>query len=162
PGENTFGPVFHDEELLVREVCHHVGQPVVVLAGTDRTALQAAKATVRLELEELPPLLTIDEAVAARQFIGPTRRIRRGGLAAALADAEHVLEGAFASGGQEHFYLEPQAALAVPGEGGQMTVHSSTQNPTEIQAVVARCLGLRQNQVVCTCRRMGGAFGGKE
>src|SRR5262249_47424896 len=143
PGENTFGPVFHDEELLAHEECHYLGQPVVVLAGENKRALQAAKAAVGLELEQLPAVLTIDEAIARRQFIGPTRRIRRGDVVAALDDAEHVLEGTFVSGGQEHFYLEPQASLAVPGEGGQMTVYSSTQHPTETQAVVARCLGLR-------------------
>jgi xanthine dehydrogenase large subunit len=162
PGENTFGPIFHDEELLAREVCQHVGQPIVVVADMSREALRAAKEAVRLDLQELPAVLTIDEAIAARQFLGPTRRIVRGDVARAFASAEHVLEGTFTSGGQEHFYLEPQAALVVPGEGGQMIVHSSTQNPTEIQAVVARCLGLRQNQVVCVCRRMGGGFGGKE
>jgi xanthine dehydrogenase large subunit len=162
PGENTFGPVFHDEELLADMVCQYVGQPVVLVAATSRDALRAAKAAVRLDLEELPPVLTIDEAVARQQFIGPTRRIQRGDVAAALAAAEHVLEGTFTSGGQEHFYLESQAALAVPGEGGQITVHSSTQHPSEIQAVVARCLGLRYSQVVCVCRRMGGGFGGKE
>jgi xanthine dehydrogenase large subunit len=162
PGENTFGPVFHDEELLASEECHYVGQPIAVLAGTDRAALRAAAAAVRLELEELPAVLSIEDAIARRQFIGPTRRIRRGDVAAALAGAEHRLEGTFTSGGQEHFYLESQAALAVPGEAGHITIHSPTQNPTEIQAVVARCLGLRQNQVVCTCRRMGGGFGGKE
>jgi xanthine dehydrogenase large subunit len=162
PGENTFGPVFHDEELLAREVCHHIGQPVVALAATSRAALEAAKAAVRIDLEELPAVLTIDDAIARGQFIGPTRRIARGDAEAALAAAEHVLEGTFHSGGQEHFYLEPQAALAVPGEGGQLVIHSSTQNLTEIQAMAARCLGLRQNQVVCVCRRMGGGFGGKE
>lgn len=162
PGENVFGPVFHDEELLAKEIVHYVGQPVVVLAGTSREALRAARAAVRLEVEQLPAVLTIEEAIAARQFIGPTRHIRRGDVAAALANAEHLLEGTFHIGGQEHFYLESQAARAVPGESGEMTVHSSTQNPTEIQAVVAHCLGLRHNQVVCTCRRMGGGFGGKE
>jgi xanthine dehydrogenase large subunit len=162
PGENTFGPVFHDEELLAEAVCQYVGQPLVVFAGTNRDALRAAKAAVRVELEELPAVLTIEEAIARQQFIGPTRRIQRGDVGAALAEAEHVLEGTFTSGGQEHFYLEPQAALAVPGEGGHITIHSSTQHPSEIQAMAARCLGLRQNQVVCTCRRMGGGFGGKE
>lgn len=162
PGENTFGPIFHDEELLVRTECQYIGQPVVVLAGTSRQALRAARAAVRLELEELAPVLTIDDAIAKRQFIGPTRRIQRGDVAAAFAKAEHMLEGTFTSGGQEHFYLEPQAALAIPGEEGQLTIHSSTQNPTEIQAVAARCLKLRHNQVVCICRRMGGGFGGKE
>jgi xanthine dehydrogenase large subunit len=162
PGENTFGPVFHDEELLAREVCHYIGQPVVALAATSRAALEAAKTAVRIDLEELPAVLEIEDAIARRQFIGPTRRIARGDATAALTAAEHVLEGTFHSGGQEHFYLEPQAALAVSGEGGQLVIHSSTQNPTEIQVVAARCLGLRQNQVVCVCRRMGGGFGGKE
>jgi xanthine dehydrogenase large subunit len=162
PGENTFGPVFHDEELLAEKVCHYIGQPIVVLAGTSKQALLAAKAGVRIELEKLPAVLTIEDAIARQQFIGPTRRIQRGDVAAAFATAEHLLEGAFTTGGQEHFYLESQAAQAIPGEGGQLTIHSPTQNPTEIQAVVARCLGLRQNQVVCVCRRMGGGFGGKE
>jgi xanthine dehydrogenase large subunit len=162
PRENTFGPIFHDEELLAENTCHYIGQPVVLLAGTTKQALQAAKAAVRIELDELPAVLTIEDAIARQQFIGPTRRIQRGDVAAAFANADHFLEGTFISGGQEHFYLESQAALAIPGEGGQVTIHSPTQNPTEIQVVVARCLGLRQNQVVCVCRRMGGAFGGKE
>ncbi len=162
PGSNAFGPVFHDEELLAAGVCHYVGQPIVLLAGRSKAALQAARAAVRVELEELPPVLTIDEAIARKQFIGPTRRIHRGDVTAALASADNVLDGAFTSGGQEHFYLESQAALAVPGEGGQITIHSSTQHPTEIQAMAARCLGIRQNQVVCICKRMGGGFGGKE
>jgi xanthine dehydrogenase molybdopterin binding subunit/xanthine dehydrogenase small subunit len=162
PGDNHFGPVFHDEELLAAEECCHAGQPVVVLAGESREALRAALAAVRIELDPLPPVLTIDEAIAGGHFIGPTRRIARGDAQAALLQAEHVLTGTLHTGGQEHFYLETQAALAIPGEDGQMTVISSTQNPSEVQATVARCLGLRQSQVVCTCTRMGGGFGGKE
>jgi xanthine dehydrogenase large subunit len=162
PGENMFGPVFHDEELLAAEYCQYIGQPILVLAATTEAAIAAAKRAVEIEMEPLPAVLTIDEAIAKRQWIGPARRIRQGDVAAAFASAEHFLEGTFSSGGQEHFYLEPQSALAIPGEAGQVTVHSSTQNPTEIQALVARCLGLGQHQVVCICRRMGGAFGGKE
>lgn len=162
PGDNRFGPVLHDEELLATEECQYIGQPIVVIAGTSRAALDAARAAVQLELEELPAVLSIDEAIAGNHFIGATRRIQTGDVGNAFAIAEHSLEGTFATGGQEHFYLEPQAALALPGEAGQIIVHSSTQNPTEIQAVVAHCLGLRQNQVVCVCRRMGGGFGGKE
>lgn len=162
PGANTFGPVFHDEELLAAEYCQYIGQPIVVLAGTSKGGLVTAKQAVEIEIEALPAVLTIDEAVAKRQWIGPTRCIRRGDVAAAFASADHVLKGTFTSGGQEHFYLEPQSALAIPGEAGQITVHSSTQNPSEIQALVARCLGLGQHLVACICRRMGGAFGGKE
>src|SRR5260370_1038396 len=162
PGENPSGPISHDEELLAKNPCHYIGQPVVLLAGTSKQALQAAKAVVHIDFDELPAVLSIEDAIARQQFIGPTRRIQRGDVAAAFANADHFLEGTFISGGQEHFYLESQAALAIPGEGGQVTIHSPTQNPTEIQVVVARCLGLRQNQVVCVCRRMGGGFGGKE
>jgi xanthine dehydrogenase large subunit len=162
PGESTFGQVLHDEELLAVNECQYVGQPIMVLAGIDQEALRIAKGRVRIELEELPAIFTIDEAITKRQFIGPTRRIKCGDVDAALAAAEHTIEGTLVSGGQEHFYLEAQSALAIPGESGQLTIHSSTQNLAKIQALAARCLGLRQNQVVCECRRMGGGFGGKE
>src|SRR5262245_49623736 len=121
PGHNTFGPVFHDEEVLVGEECRYIGQPVVAVAAEHRRALEAAKKAVRIELEPLPVVLTLDDAIAQESFIGPPRHVRRGDVAAAFAAAEHVLEGTFRVGGQEHFYLEPQASLAVPGEGGQMT-----------------------------------------
>jgi xanthine dehydrogenase large subunit len=162
PGDNVFGPVFHDEELLAKEEVHYLGQPVALIAGESRGAVAAAKALVNVKVDVLPAVLSIEDAIAREQFIGPTRRIRRGDADSALAAAEHRLSGELVIGGQEHFYLEAQAALAMPGEAGEITVHSSTQNPTEIQAVVAHCLGLRLNQVVCVCRRMGGGFGGKE
>jgi xanthine dehydrogenase large subunit len=162
PGDNHFGPIFHDEELLAARECHYIGQPIVVLAGESHAALRAARAAIRLQVESLSAVLSIDDAIAGGHFIGPTRRLARGEAERALERSEHVIEGTFRTGGQEHFYLETQAALAIPGEGGQMTVHSSTQNPSEIQALVAHCLGIGQNMVVCTCTRMGGGFGGKE
>jgi xanthine dehydrogenase large subunit len=162
PGSKKFGPVFEDEEVLADEEVHHVDQPIMLIAAETREALRAARSAVRIDAEPLPPILTIDQAIAAGAFLGPTRRIFRGDSRAALGRAEHVLDGELRMGGQEHFYLEPQAARAVPGEGGQMLIQSSTQNPSEVQSVVARVLGLRHNQVVCECRRMGGGFGGKE
>jgi xanthine dehydrogenase large subunit len=162
PGARTFGPVFDDEEVLAWDECHHVGQPVVVLAAESRAALREAVAAVRVRADPLPAVLSIVEAIAGGHFLGPTRRIARGDAAAALARAEHTLTGEFRTGGQDHFYLETQAARAVPGEGGQVLVQSSTQNPSEVQSVVARVLGVGYSQVVCECRRMGGGFGGKE
>jgi xanthine dehydrogenase large subunit len=162
PGDNRFGPLVHDEELLASSHCVYIGQPIVVVAAHDRPVLRRAISKVRLELEPLTAVLSIDQAIADGRFIGEPRRLAWGDAPVALARAEHVLEGSFKSGGQEHFYLETQAALAVPGEDGEITVHSSTQNPSEIQEIIAHCLGLRQNQVTCTCPRMGGGFGGKE
>ncbi len=79
-----------------------------------------------------------------------------------MKTAPHRLSGVFHNLGQEQFYLESQAALAYPGEQGQVVVHSSTQNPTETQHVVAEAMGLHMHQVICICKRMGGGFGGKE
>ncbi|MCX7718763.1 MAG: xanthine dehydrogenase molybdopterin binding subunit [Candidatus Sumerlaeaceae bacterium] len=162
PGRNRFGSIICDEPFLPSDRVSYTGQPVAIIAAESREAARRARALVRLDIAAEPPVLTIEEACAAGLFIGPRRRIARGDAAAAIASAPHRLEGEFRSGGQEQFYLESQAAIAIPGEQGQMVVHSSTQNPTEIQAVVAEALGLGMHEVVCICRRMGGGFGGKE
>src|SRR5262245_5516805 len=160
--ENTFGPVIHDEELLAREIVPFVGQPIVAIAGETREAVAQAKQSIAVKIDSLPAVVTIEEAMAKQQFIGPERRIARGDVGSTLASAPHRLRGEFHIGGQEHFYLEANVAIAIPEESGQMVVHSSTQNPTEIQAIVARILKRQMAQVTCICRRMGGGFGGKE
>ena len=162
PGHNIFGPILKDEHLLVDDLATFVGDPVVLIAAENRGAIQAAKKAIKLEVEELSPIFSIEDAIAAGSFIGPERVIARGDVDQALRDADHVLSGELHIGGQEHFYLESQAALAYPGEYGQMVIHSSTQHPTETQNLVAEILGVSFNQVVVICKRMGGAFGGKE
>ena len=162
PGKNRWGPVFEDEPFLVADEIGYLGQPVAIVVAESRAAALAGCAAVAIEATAEPPVLGIEEADRRGLHIGVERFIRRGDLATGWAAARHRVEGSFESGGQEQFYLESQAALAIPGEEGSMVVHSSTQNPTEIQKVVAEALGWRQNQVVCLCQRMGGAFGGKE
>src|SRR5205814_1931828 len=115
-----------------------------------------------IEYEPLPPILTLAQAVAARSFHNPPNFIRRGNVVDALANSPMTLTGDFELGGQEHFYLETQAAWAEPGEDGSVFVVSSTQHPSEVQAVVAHVLNLPSNQVVVQSPRMGGGFGGKE
>jgi xanthine dehydrogenase large subunit len=162
PGHNHFGPIIKDEHLLVEDVAEFLGDPVVLIGAQTRDALKLAKKAVRMLIEPLPPIFTIDDAIAAGQFIGPKRTIARGDPDAALAASDHVLEGTFEIGGQEHFYLESQAARAVPGEDGTMVIESSTQHPTETQSLVAEILGVPFNRITVTCKRMGGGFGGKE
>lgn len=159
---NELGPIIHDEPLLASDVCTFIGQPIVVIAAETREAILAAKRAIKVEFEVLKPILTIDDAVAAQSFIGEPRFIRRGDAASAMATAEHVIEGQFRNGGQDHFYLESQAAIVHPGEHGSLTVYSSTQHPTEVQEVIAHLLGIDMSQVVVITKRMGGAFGGKE
>lgn len=162
PAARFFGPIFQDEPILAADEVLYVGQPVVVIAAETQAALDQARRLVKIDLEPTAPILTIEQAVACGRFLGPARRIARGDAAAAIATAPHRLAGVFHNLGQEHLYLESQAALAHPGEEGQIVVHSSTQGPTETQHVVAAALGVGMHQVVCVCKRMGGGFGGKE
>ncbi|MGA1491316.1 MAG: xanthine dehydrogenase molybdopterin binding subunit [bacterium] len=162
PGANLFGPVIADEPFLVKDVCEYVGQPIVVLAAENASALRKARLQVQIEVEEKTPWLTISQALKQNSFLGTPREIKRGDFEGAWRQADHQIEGVFYSNGQEQFYLESQAVIAHPGEGNEILIQASTQNPTELQEVVAHMLGIGFNEVVCTCRRMGGAFGGKE
>jgi xanthine dehydrogenase large subunit len=159
---NIFGPITQDEILLVEDEAQFLGQPIVVIAAENHEAIKQAKAAVKLDMQELEPILTIDAAVAADKYIDRAYSIKRGDLELAFKEAKHIIEGRFVIAGADHFYLESQACLVVPGEFDQMTIHSSTQNPSEVQHVVAHLLGLQINQVVCITKRMGGGFGGKD
>ncbi|RTL39701.1 MAG: xanthine dehydrogenase molybdopterin binding subunit [Candidatus Melainabacteria bacterium] len=161
-GINLFGPILQDEVLLCEDHCSFIGEPIVVIAAENYQALKLAKKAVKLDIEELKPILTIDEAKAQKAFIDKTYSIKRGDIATAFKNAEHIIEGTLITGGQDHFSLESQAAIVYPGEHNQIVIHSSTQAPSEVQQVAARVLGLQQNQVVCITKRMGGGFGGKE
>jgi len=162
PGHNHFGSIAKDEHLLADETVEYVGDPIVLIVAETRVAIEAARKSILLDIEELTPILSIDDAIDAESFIGAQMVIERGNAGAALADSEHHLDGSLITGGQEHFYFESQTAIAEPGESGRMTIHSSTQHPSETQQVAAEILGVPFNHVVVICKRMGGAFGGKE
>ena len=162
PGANDCSPAFGDDPILAAgEILFH-GQVVFAVVATTRDAARRAALRSRIEVEATPPRVTVDDGLAAGVDVLPPYEFRRGDPAAAIAAAPRRLEGRVRVGGQEHFYLEGQAALAVPGEDDEMRVHSSTQHPSEVQHLVARMLGAPDAAVVCECRRMGGAFGGKE
>ncbi|THD73262.1 xanthine dehydrogenase molybdopterin binding subunit [Thalassobius vesicularis] len=163
PFSNDVSPSAHDEPLLSDGTVHYVGQPVfLVIARSHLAARKAARKAV-ISYEESAPLLTIDQALAANsRFEDGPRIYTRGDAAAAIAAAPRVVAGVLELGGQEHFYLEGQAAAALPGEDGDMLVHSSTQHPTEIQHKVAEAIGVPMHMVRVETRRMGGGFGGKE
>ena len=156
-------PSAHDEPLLAEGHVHYAGHPVFVVAATSHRAARVAARRAVMRIAPLPAILTVEDALAAnsRFEAGPVVW-DKGDAAAAIAAAEVVVEGTLSLGGQEHFYLEGQAALALPGEGGEMHVIASTQHPTEVQHKVAHALGVPQAFVRVECRRMGGGFGGKE
>ena len=161
-GINDVGPVIHDEPILADRLVQYVGQPIFAVAATSVKAARRAALLARVEYEPLPAVLTIDEALESGSFVLPTEKLVRGDAAGAIVAATHRLAGRFRCGGQDHFYLEGQISLARPGDDGGVHVHCSTQHPSEVQHQVAHALGLPANAITVECRRMGGAFGGKE
>jgi xanthine dehydrogenase large subunit len=163
PGVNDVSPTHrHDEPLLAAGVVEYVGQPLFAVAAETRDQARRAARLALVEYEELPAVLGVEAAGPEGKLVTEPLTLRRGDAQAALARAPRRIAGRMAIGGQDHFYLEGQIAMAIPGEDDEVTVLASTQHPSEIQHMVALVLGVPNNAVTIECRRMGGAFGGKE
>lgn len=162
PGKNDVSPALGDEPMFAEEEIEFWGQPVFAVVATTREAARHAERKARFEIEALAPVLTVEDAVSADTTVLPDYQFRKGSPETGLATARQRLEGSLQIGGQEHFYLEGQVSLAVPGEDGDMFVHTSSQHPSETQHVIARVLGVPDAAVTVEVRRMGGGFGGKE
>ncbi|MCX6231323.1 MAG: xanthine dehydrogenase molybdopterin binding subunit [Bacteroidetes bacterium] len=162
PGINQMGPVFHDEVCLAENEVHFIGQAVLLIAAESMETANKAAKLIEINYEQLPAITTLEEAIANDQLLSTPRIIKRGNAEEALQKAKHIIKGCLKTGAQEHWYLETQSSLCIPGELNEMMVYSSTQNPNETQAIVAEVLGIPKNEVVVEVRRMGGAFGGKE
>jgi xanthine dehydrogenase large subunit len=170
PGENQLGSNVPDEPLLIAQAdgkgesgeWGFRGQAVALVLADKRSIARKAAALVKLEWENLRPVLDPREAAAKGQIILTPRTQKWGDPAAAFASCATVVAGRVESGGQEHVYLETQTAIAQPVEGGGMRVVSGTQHPSGVQAGIARVLGLPMHLVEVEAPRLGGGFGGKE
>ncbi len=162
PGDNNCGPIVADDPILAEGVVQYVGQAVFAVAA--RTVDEARKAVLlaNIEYEDLEAIIDPRSAIAKNSFVLPSETLQRGDTAAAISTSAHRLQGQVELGGQDQFYLEGQIAMALPREDGDLFVYSSTQHPGEVQNLVAHALGRLSKDVVVECRRMGGAFGGKE
>ena len=162
PGVNDVSPIAGDDPMFADDVISYWGQSLFAVAANSVAEARAAAQLATIEVAEKPALITIDDAMEANSLLEPPYVMARGDASSAIAAAPNSISGRITIGGQEHFYLEGQAALAVPGEDNDVTVHASSQHPSEIQHKVAGILGLPNNAVTVEVRRMGGAFGGKE
>ena len=157
PGANECSPSLGGDPVLAdSEVLFH-GQVVFAVAATSRRDARRAARLARIDVEEVAPAVDVDAGIRSGRQVLPPYEFRRGAPRDAIAASPRIHEGSVRIGGQEHFYLEGQAALAIPGEAGEMFLHSSTQHPSDVQRLVARMLGVPLARVVCECRRMGGA-----
>jgi xanthine dehydrogenase large subunit len=162
PGHNQMGPIVKDECILAIDKVEFIGQAIFLIAAeTEDIAREAAK-LIEIEFEELPTILTIEQSKKMGCLIAPPRKIEAGNIESGFEKSPNIVEGTLHIGAQEHWYLETQSALAIPGEDRDIKVISSTQHPSETQLLVAESLNLTEKEVEVEVRRMGGAFGGKE
>ncbi len=162
PGTNDAAPVAGDDPVFAEDVVEYVGQSLFVVAAETLDQARRAADLALVEYEELEAYITVDQAIKAQSFVIPSKTLLRGDPDHAIENAPHKLTGRFELGGQDHFYLEGQIALAYPGEDGDVHVFSSTQHPTEVQHNVAKFLDVPDHSITVEVRRMGGGFGGKE
>lgn len=162
PGLNNYGAVVQDDPIFASDLVQYVGQPMFAVAAESVSIARQAALLANVEYEPLAAILDPLEALEKKSFVLPSETLCTGDSAAALQLATHRLNGRLHLGGQDQFYLEGQIAMALPREDGDLLVYSSTQHPAEVQHTVALALGKADNDVAVECRRMGGAFGGKE
>jgi xanthine dehydrogenase large subunit len=162
PGDADIAAVIRGEPMLARDIVEFHGQPVVAIAAKDLPTARRAARLVTVTYEDLPAILSIEDAIEKQSFLLPPLGLKRGDAAGAIARSPHRLQGELRIGGQDHFYLEGHVSLAEPREDGDVIVRCSTQHPSEVQKLVARVLAKPLHAVTVECRRMGGGFGGKE
>ncbi|XP_071785351.1 xanthine dehydrogenase/oxidase-like [Asterias amurensis] len=163
PGSNLVGAVIQDDLLFADKEVTCVGQVIGVVVADNQAIAQSAAKLVKVDYEELPATITIEDAIEQNSFYPTTSRpITRGNIQAGMESSHHTLEGEIHIGGQEHFYLETFSTLILPGEDGEVEVISATQSPTTAQTMVSKALGVPGNKVKCRVKRVGGGFGGKD
>ncbi|MHA1190483.1 MAG: xanthine dehydrogenase molybdopterin binding subunit, partial [Alphaproteobacteria bacterium] len=162
PGVNDYSPALGDDPIFAKGLAEYAGQPLFAVAAPTIAQARAAAGLAHISYIDRPANITIDEALAADADLMPAHTMRLGDADAALAAARHRLAGSVSVGGQDHFYLEGHVAYAIPGEGDDLLVYSSTQHPSEVQQNIARALAIADHNVTVEIRRMGGGFGGKE
>ncbi len=162
PGFNQIGAIALDEPLLPEDEVMYIGQPLAIVICSGEEVCEKAVAAIKVDIEELPPVLTIDDAERNDSFFEYRQKVERGNPEEELKKCDFVLEDTIEGGAQDHMYLETQRVLVVPDEGKHFFVYPASQSPTEIQTIVARVLGLDSKDITVDVKRLGGAFGGKE
>ncbi len=161
PGINQLGPVYHDELCLAENEVTFMGQAIALIAAESIEIALKAEKLIEVVFNQKHPVITIEEAIEKNQLLAEPRIISRGDVESALNNSLHTIEGTLKTGAQEHWYLETQSSLCIPVEDDYY-IYSSTQHPSETQAIVAEVLGLNRNRIIVEVKRMGGGFGGKE
>ncbi len=168
PGRNIVALIVEDQPYLAHETVNHAEEPVLLLAHADRHLLEEARRRVTIDMDPLPAVFTIDEALEAKHIVWgadnifKSYRVGRGDVDSAWATAATIVEGDYATGAQEQLYIEPNGMLAVADIASGVTVWGSMQCPYYIHKALAGLFGLPAEKIRVVQMETGGGFGGKE
>ena len=162
PGRNDVGPVFDGDPIFANKKVEFYGQPLFAVSATSIELARKAVLKAKIIYKELKPIVTIKDALNKNKLLFKVRKIKKGNPSKKISKSKNYLKGNFTTGSQEHFYLEGQAAFAIPKEDNNLIVYSSTQHPSETQQLIAKMLNQKSNSITVLVRRIGGGFGGKE
>jgi CO/xanthine dehydrogenase Mo-binding subunit len=167
PGKNYVALIENDQPLLAESDIRHYDEPILLIAAESKHEVEAAARHIRIEYEELPPVLTIEQSLEAAEILYGTDNvfkrflIARGSVDEGFKQADRIIEGEYRVPHQEQLYIEPQGMIAVPGEG-EMTVMGSMQCPYYVHKALKQLFNLSDEQAVVIQTTTGGGFGGKE
>ena len=162
PGQNQIGGIVPDETLLAEKIVQFRGQPIALIIAISHEIAHEARELIRADIEPLEIVTDPRQAYHQGLLLHPSRTFRMGQSSEAFTQCQTMVQGAVEIGGQEHVYIEPQGAYAIPVEKDGLRILSSTQGPTHVQKTVARVLGIPMHKIEVDVGRIGGGFGGKE
>lgn len=168
-----YGPAANDELPLADKYARYIGDGVAAVAAVDAETAEEALDLIKVEYEELTPVLDVDEAMQPEApAVHPERdeikqntafhlEFVRGEGEAAFEQADLIVEDRFSTQAQHQAYLEPQACVTKWDSSGRLTIWGSTQAPFRVRTLLARALGIPEHQIRIIQPWVGGGFGGK-
>jgi CO/xanthine dehydrogenase Mo-binding subunit len=168
PGKNCITLILEDQPCLAAEVVNHPEEPVVLLAHPDKYLLEEARRNVRIDIEPLPAVFTIEDSLGKKEIIWGADNIfksfhvEKGNVDGAWSGAHQFVEGEYLTGAQEQLYIEPQGMIATASAADGVTVWGSMQCPYYVHKALVPLFGLPKEKVRIIQTETGGGFGGKE
>lgn len=168
PGKNAVALILDDQPFLADGVVNHPEEPVLLLAHANRDLLEEARGRVKVEVEALPAIFTLEESLARKEIVWGEDNlfkefhVEKGDVDQVWAAADFIVEGEYSTGAQEQLYIEPQGMIATANPSDGVTVWGSMQCPYYIQKALLPLFGLGPEKVRVIQMETGGGFGGKE
>ena len=169
PGVNRYGLAVQDQRVLADEKVRTIADPVVLVAAESEQAAEEAITKIKLDLEPLRPILSIEDALDATApaihesgnlFARTT--VRKGNLDQGVRDSDVIVKATYRTHLMDHMAMETEASLAYLDPTGVLTIITSTQYPYRDRRQIAPALNLSMNKVRVVQAPIGGGFGRKD